>query len=199
MARVDFARWETPDAFFCRSDAMRLDAGSEKFFTDRELRHLQEAWTLGKLAGLMGADLVRLADVDPPDGFMQYRRRTVPVEVTELLDEERRRADEYKPGRVRSRLQHVSEAEIERAANMSIVWLEKRIRAKLAKDERYPPNTVLAIYHNTGLWNFESERERITTELETASRWRGTNIIGSVILFDGALYGQETVAKLQML
>jgi hypothetical protein len=184
-------------SFFRRSDAARLGAGSQKFFMDRKLRHLQEAWTLGKLGKLIGADLVRLADADPPDGFMQCLRKTVPVEVTELLDEERRRADEYKQGEARSRLQHVSEAEIERAANKNIAWLEGRIRAKLAKDERYPPNTVLAIYHNAGLWNFEPDR--VTTELETASQLKGKNIIGSIILFNGALYGQQTVAKLQVL
>jgi hypothetical protein len=68
-------------------------------------------------------------------------------------------------------------------------------RAKLANDERYPPNTVLAIYHNAGLWNFEPEK--ISNELEVASRLRRNNIIGSIILFDGTLYGQDTIAKLR--
>ena len=192
MGRADFSSWDTPESFFGRSDAARLSAGKQ-FFVDRTLRHLQEAWTLGHLGRLIGADLVRLADADPPDGFMQYLGKTIPVEVTELLDEDRRRTEEYKSGGS-APLQHVSEAEIERAEKMNVVWLERRIRAKLAKDERYPPNTILAVYHNAGLWN--SEPERITTELEAASRLQGKNIIGCIILFNDALYGQETVAKL---
>jgi len=178
VERADFISWDTPENFFGRADGARLVAGKQ-FFLDRKLRHLQEAWTLGKLGRLIGADLVKLADVDPADGFMQYVRMTIPVEVTELLDEYRRRTDEFKPGESANlRVRHVSEAEIERAADKNVEWLEARIGAKVAKDERYPPNTVLVVYHNAGLWNFEPEQ--IPADLRKAA---GISASGTVLVW----------------
>jgi hypothetical protein len=127
---------------------------------------------------------------------MQVAGRVVPVEVTVLLDPDRRWGDEFKPGgRAHQRVRQVSQDEIDRAIDENIEWLGKRIGAKIAKDHRYPVNTVLLLYHNARLWNFEPERT--TAELEAASRLRGNNIIGSVILFDGDLYGQDTMARLR--
>jgi hypothetical protein len=195
LERAAFTSWAEPTSFYERADAARLDVG-DRFFLDREVRHLQEAWVLGKAAMLIGADLVRLAGSDPPDGFVKLADKTIPMEVTELLDEGRRRTDEFKPGGMAHiPIQHVPQVEMDRAAEQNVVWLETRIGAKLAKDNGYPANTVLLIYHNTGLWNFDPERTR--AELEAASRLRGRNIIGSIILFGGVAYGKDTISSLR--
>lgn len=193
--RTDLAKWESPLTLFERAELARLQTG-KLFCVTRNTGHVREAWVLAKIGTLLGASSCRLEDADPPDGFMRMGSRIVPVEVTVLLAPERRWGDEFKPGgRAHHKIRHVSEAEIDRAIDLNVKWLEGRIGAKIAKDDRYPPGTVLALYHNAGLWNFDPERTM--DELEAASRLRSRNIIGSIILFDGALYGQDTMAKLR--
>jgi hypothetical protein len=194
--KSDFTERASPLVLFEKAELARLKIGERLFCIGSRTTHLREAWVLAKVGRLLEGTSCRLAETDPPDGFVEIEGKVVPAEVTVLLDPDRRWGDEYKLGEgARQKIRHVSEAEIERAIHKNVEWLDERIGAKIAKDDRYPANTVLLLYHNTHLWNFDPERT--TDELEAASRLRGRNIIGSIIFFDGALYGQNTIAKLR--
>ena len=146
---------------------------------------------------LIGATSCRLTDTDPPDGVIQVSGTDIPVEVTTLLDPDRRWGDEFRPGGVaHADMQELTHADIERPIAQSAKWLDDRIQEKIAIDHRYPPGTVLAIYHNADLWNFHPERTK--AELENAAQLRGKNIIGCLVLFDGAVYGEATLLKISI-
>ena len=133
----------------------------------------------------------RWTDDDRPDGYLDFEYRPpIPIEITELVQKGRRRGDEDATATVVQ-----SQTEPEAAVECNRAWLEERIRSKLAKDDLYPRGTMLLIYHNSSLYNFDSERARI--ELEDASIMSGENIVGSMILKGEEVYGRRTIERIR--
>jgi hypothetical protein len=128
---------------------------------------------------LISASRARLSKRDPPDGYLEFKDSgIIPVEVTERLQEGRRRGDED-----HSATKVQRQDELDAAIDQNSEWLEALIRKKLAGDHNCFPRTVLLVYHNTSLYNFDPTRTR--AELEAASQLRGNNIVGSMILYEG--------------
>jgi len=187
-----FCEWQTPDALFAEADDARRTMCDKRFYGNAT-KHLREAWVIGSIGTLLGAARARLSETDPPDGYLDLSDvGVVPVEVTERLQEGRRRGDED-----HSALRHVDQHELDAAIEHNQDWVEGLIGQKLAKDVRYPSNTVLLVYHNTDLYNWDPEKTR--AELEAASQLRGTNIVGSIILYAGTLYGRSTLSRIDVL
>jgi len=138
---------------------------------------------------LLGARGARLSEADPPDGYLDTDDIGItPVEVTERLQEGRRRGNEEPLA-----IHHQSDEELSAAIERNRDWLEALILRKLRGAERCPPNTVLLVYLNTSLYNFDPERTR--AELEAAAKLRDKNIVGSLILYEGEVYGQSALAS----
>ena len=99
MRALDFGQsWlfesRTPEELLCRVDAEKDKLGWG-FVISREAKGLREAWVLGSVARLLGASNCRLAQSDPPDGYLGFANRPpIPVEVTELIHAGRRRGTE---------------------------------------------------------------------------------------------------------
>jgi hypothetical protein len=187
-----FCGWQTPDVLFAKADEAGNAIGRERFLHGNATKHLREAWVIGRIGTLLGATRARLSRTDPPDGYLELSDiGVIPVEVTECLQEGRRRGDEDHS----AMLVHHHQDELDAAIEYNKDWVEALIRKKLAKDARCPPNTVLLVYHNTSLFNFNPEKTRV--ELEAASQLRGTNIVGSMILYEGEVYGRGTLARIE--
>lgn len=63
------------------------------------------------------------------------------------------------------------------------------IKKKIEKDYRYPPGTVLLVYHNASLFSFN--KANIARDLLAAADLRGANIVGSIILYNDTLHGNQ--------
>ena len=187
---VHLCEWQTPEQLFARANIGGLNR--EQFFCSREAKRMREAWILGRIGMLLPVLRVRLSPDDAPDGFFEIANfGTFPVEVTELLQKGRRRGvEDYSSLEV----VHQNHDELTAAIDGNAAWLGELINKKLDREHNYPPKTVLLIYHNTSLYNFDAER--VCSELESASRVRGKNIVGSLILFDGRVYGQSILERL---
>ena len=180
-----YCQWQTPQQLLDRTEADIRDIGNHAFLTQNKTKHLREAWIIGEVGKRLSTPSIRLAQDDPPDGYILLPSRSkVPIEITELLQKGRRRGDEDcnypKP---------IPGCEIKKATEDNLKWLEERIQAKLSKDDQYPCGTVLVVYHNTSLFNFDPGLTQ--NELEEASRLSGTNIIGSLIYYGDQIYGKD--------
>ena len=185
--------WREPQELLQLVEAERLRLDADKFLKSRVAKVLREAWVVGKIGSLLEVSSAMMSDNDPPDAFfMLHSGRRVPVEVTELLQGGRRRGHEDF-GDIR----HQSDAELTAALNHNDDWLEVAVTKKLKKDTTYLPETVILIYHNTALYDWGSAHKKILSEFELAARRKGVNITGSIILFDGKLYGEATIRSLQ--
>ena len=126
-SRRDLASWTQPAALFEKSDQTRLLVG-DPFYVGSKTGHLREAWVPGKIGTLVDADYCRLTDADPPDGLMDIGGGIRPVEITILLDPERRWGDEFKPGGcARLPIEHVSQAEMDRAQDKTFGGLKSEL------------------------------------------------------------------------
>lgn len=187
---AEFAAWQTPADLYAKAGAA-ADAIGDRFLNGNDTKYLREAWVVGRVGVLLNAPRARLSPTDPPDGYLDVEDiGVVPVEVTERLQEGRRRGDEDHSA---TRVQE--QEELDAAIDFNKEWVEALIRKKLAGDHNCPPKTVLLVYHNTSLYNFDSQRTR--EELEAASQLRGRNIVGSLILYEGNIYGRGTLAKVR--
>jgi hypothetical protein len=193
--RSALATWAAPRMLFAEVDAARISIG-DRFCVGARTSHLREAWTIGKTCMLIDADACCLTEKDPPDGWMRLGGREVPVEVTTLLAPDRRWGDELKSPS-KNVPQHISQAEMDFVAENNLSWLTEVIQSKIKQAHKYPAGTVLLVYHNSGLWNWDSALDRIRGEIETASTISGANIVGSLILFSGSVYGQSTLERLR--
>ena len=187
--------WLTPDDFKCRSD----DALASLTKIDTHVgKPCKEAWVLARIAILLNAISVRLEKSHHPDGWLRLDvDREVPVEVTELLQEGRKRGVEDEELDV-----YQEQAELNSAIENNEVWLKQALGKKRDKSKNYKTGTILIIYHNTSLYSLDAERnsldaERTASELEQAASYRCTNISGVLILYHGHLYGTQTIAALR--
>ena len=182
-------KWQTPTDLLAKVEEAGLTMGWEFVRGGDKSKYLREAWVLARGAALLGGSHVRLSQIDPPDGYLMIDNKVVAIEVTELIQKGRRRGDEAcEPVRL------ISEVEINKSIEQNEQWLKALIAKKLKSDARQEPNTILLVYHNTSLFSFDAEKTR--AELEAAALLRATNIVGSIILYEGQIYGRKTLDRL---
>jgi hypothetical protein len=144
-----FKDWRSPSDAFRRADELRLRLGAVRFFT-RPGDWLREVWTLSRLGIAIGADGVRLAQADPPDGYLRHRRAEYPVEVTEAGD----RFFERKKERMGAYL--AGQAVLARAQREFPSWVTDAWRKKVANEnkktqKKAPAGTALVVHLNSML------------------------------------------------
>jgi len=163
----------------------------EKFLSERQYKIYREAWVAAKIGLLIGSCELKMVGNDPPDAYLKRGPgREIPLEITELLQSGRRRGNEKKEGTV-----EIPGAQLAAAEEQNSIWLENRIHAKFSKDLKYPNGTVLVVYHNTDLFPFDPQR--VSSELEAAATLASTNIMGSVIFYNGRIYGKRAIGLLR--
>ena len=189
MNATALQRWQTPHDLLAQTEAAFAKLG-EAAIKNRQGKAAREAYILARVGILLNADLARLECHDPPDGLLSFSNiGQVPIEITELLQEGRQRGNENDSD---LRIQH--QDELDAAVNNNERWLSERIDAKLRDAAKYPQGTILVVYHNTSLYNFDSKRT--TAELERASQNAGGNIVAVLIFYEGRLYGKDAMRML---
>jgi hypothetical protein len=184
--------WQEPQRLLEIANEARQLTDAE-FLVSRNAKVFREAWVIGKVGSIAGVHRARMSDQERPDGFFKLRNgREIPVEVTELLQEGRRRGDESFSG-----IRHQLHKELTDAVDYNGAWIEAAVTKKLNKDASYPSGTMLLIYHNTSLYDWDSARQQINNEFERAASRKGVNIIGSIISYNGRLYGEAAIRSLQ--
>ncbi|MCP3439822.1 hypothetical protein [Bradyrhizobium sp. CCGUVB14] len=137
--------WQTPEQFIAKVDEIAEGVDSEALFNRVETQFLRDAMTLATFIQYRATEGVRLAaEKDPwPDGQIGSSKAPVNVEVTEVLEEGRKRGDEYKnDGKAVD-----GDAEDWRRRALDIpVQLEKAIKRK--KNKGYGKQCKLVIYVN---------------------------------------------------
>ena len=182
--------WQSPSQLYAQADAA-IDSINLAQLDSNPAKPFKESWVIGRAGSILGAKRARWTDEDQPDGYLDFGSSgPIPIEVTEQLHEGRRRGDEDATATM---IQY--QVELDAAIECNRTWLEGRVTAKLAKDHLYPRGTVLLIYHNSSLYNFDPERTR--SELEDVSMLSRGNIVGSLILKGEEVYGRRTIERIR--
>ncbi|MCG2626666.1 hypothetical protein L6654_08530 [Bradyrhizobium sp. WYCCWR 13023] len=137
--------WQTPEQFISKVDEIADAVDSEVLFNRNETQFLRDAMVLATFVRYRTVEKVRLAnEKDPwPDGFIGMPKDPVNIEVTEVLEEGRKRGDEYKNDA--KPLDGDAEDWRRRALDIP-VQLEKAIKRK--KKKGYGKKCKLVIYLN---------------------------------------------------
>ncbi|AWL96807.1 hypothetical protein [Bradyrhizobium ottawaense] len=137
--------WQTPEQFKAKIDALADAVDSEALFNRNETQFLRDAMTLETFTRYRATEQVRLASANDqwPDGFIGTPKEPVNIEVTEVMEEGRKRGDEYKEGA--QPLDGNAEDWRRRALDIP-VQLEKAIKRK--KNKGYGKKCKLVIYLN---------------------------------------------------
>ena len=172
LARKEKAKWKTifqkfmsPRACLSMVSDLREEIGSN-FHVQSGLEFVREAWILGMYGAKIGADEVRIFSESNYDGEVVCAENRNRVEITEIMDANRRRREEYHQpdGSLEEIDQEVAEAELLAFPG----HFRKCVSIKVGKD--YPEGVGLLIYLNTILSLFyKSEvREIIEREVKPA-------------------------------
>ena len=143
--RTALERWQTPAEFTAKIDELADLVESEPLFNLTGVQFLLDAMILGMFAEYRPTESIRLAGEKDqwPDGYTGTEKTPVNVEVTEVLEEGRKRGQEY-----RNDAQPLDgNAEDWRKRAQAIPGqLEKAIKRK--KQKGYGKNCTLVIYLN---------------------------------------------------
>jgi hypothetical protein len=97
-SRRELSRWQSPDDFTAKVDALDEKIKSSELFNIPQLGFFRDAWVLASFARHKPARKVRLAGPreEWPDGQVELLGKILNVEITEADVPGRRRGDEYK-------------------------------------------------------------------------------------------------------
>ncbi|MGY4255302.1 hypothetical protein ACVI1L_002370 [Bradyrhizobium sp. USDA 4516] len=149
--------WQTPEQFKKKIDELADAVDSEALFNRNETQFLRDAMALETFTRCRTTEKVRLAQPSDqwPDGQIGTPEQPINIEVTEVMEEGRKRGDEYKDGA--KPLDGDAENWRRRALDIP-VQLEKAIKRK--KNKGYGKKCKLVIYlnmSNYGLLQKETE------------------------------------------
>jgi hypothetical protein len=143
--RNELTRWQTPKEFAAKVEELAGPIKSEHLFNDPAAQFLLDAIPIAEFTKLRRTDFVRLSDQRDqwPDGQVGTPKLPVNVEVTEVLEEGRRRGDEYRnDGQAKT-----SNVEDWRKCAEAIpALLENGIQRKVGKG--YDKDFILLVYLN---------------------------------------------------
>jgi hypothetical protein len=111
-AHVDLAQWRSAAEFAARVAQLAEQVPSHKLLRSPEFNFLTEALALAEFLKLHPVDEVRLADLNAqhPDAFVRIGGKVIELEITEALNADRKRGDEYREDA--PKLVHVSQEEM---------------------------------------------------------------------------------------
>ncbi|MCC8937930.1 hypothetical protein H8A97_22960 [Bradyrhizobium sp. Arg62] len=143
--RKSLEAWRTPEQFKAKIDELADAVDSEALFNRNETQFLRDAMTLETFIRYRTTENVRLAQASDqwPDGQIGCPEQPINIEVTEVLEEGRKRGNEYKDGA--KPLDGDAEDWRRRALDIP-VQLEKAIKRK--KKKGYGKKCKLVIYLN---------------------------------------------------
>ncbi|MBR0749447.1 hypothetical protein JQ582_36540 [Bradyrhizobium japonicum] len=137
--------WQTPEQFKAKIDELADAVASEALFNRNETQFLRDAMIIETFTRYRATEKVRLAKAADqwPDGQTGTPEQPINIEVTEVMEEGRKRGDEYKEGA--KPLDGNAEDWRRRALDIP-VQLEKAIKRK--KHKGYGKNCKLVVYLN---------------------------------------------------
>jgi hypothetical protein len=96
--RADLERWQTPDEFIAKVNELADLVESEPLFNLTTVGFLRDAMVLGEFTKFRPTEKVRLAAEKDrwPDGQIGTEQNPINIEVTEVLEEGRKRGEEYR-------------------------------------------------------------------------------------------------------
>lgn len=130
--RTALERWQTPAEFIAKVEELAAPTKSDKLFNRAEASFLLDAMVLAEFVKFRPTEQVHLVGQSAqwPDGQTGSPKAPVNIEITEVLEEGRRRGDEYREGKETEK----ETAEDWRARALAIPGqLEKAIERKIAK------------------------------------------------------------------
>ncbi len=147
-ARKALARWQTPEEFEAKVKSFSSLVKSSTLFNKANACFLLDAIPIAEFARYRALQFVRLAEQHERVNDGQFRDssgQTVNIEVTEVMEPERRRGDEYRCGS--SNLTH---SEFEPNLGKAVAGsLASRVEAKAKKAETtYTTRPLLLVYIN---------------------------------------------------
>ncbi len=133
----------------------------DEFFIQAGLQFLREAYTAQAIGKALNVTKVRLCtENNNPDFELEVNGIIWPFEVTEVLDRNRKRGDEYKRKKFAKGKIHCIDNRLFRSDTAT----EALKNASIKKSKKaYPPNTNLAIYFNN-YWPYPDQFENIFTD-----------------------------------
>lgn len=168
LSRKEKAQWKTVfqrfmsprDCLSMVSD-LREKIGSN-FHVQSGLEFVREAWILGMYGSEIGADQVRIYPESNYDGEVMSGEDRIRVEITEIMDANRRRGDEYRQGN--GGFEEIDEETSEAELLAFPRHFRQCVSNKVGKD--YPEGVGLLIYLNTILSLFHKSEIRHIVERE---------------------------------
>ena len=188
LSRKEKAKWKTVFQKFmsprdCLSmvTELREQIGSN-FHVQSGLEFVREAWILGMYGSKIGADEVRIYPESNYDGEVMSGENRSRVEVTEIMDANRRRGEEYRQRN--DSLEEIDEETAQAELRVFPGHFRRCISNKVGKN--YPEGVGLLIYLNTILSLFHKSeiRQIIEREVKPALRKFG---------FVDVLWGDEVI------
>jgi hypothetical protein len=137
--------WQTPAEFTAKVEKLAESVKSDKLFNQSPMGFLLDAMVLAELTKFRPVEQVRLVDQKQqwPDGQIGTPQNPVDVEITEVLEEGRRRGDEYRND---GQPQDGTADDWRKRAEAIPEQLEEAIQRKIRKG--YAQKCVLVIYLN---------------------------------------------------
>jgi hypothetical protein len=145
--RTALERWQTPAAFIAKVEELGERVKSDKLFNLTTVKFLLDAMVLAEFVMFRPTENVRLVEQKErwPDGQTGTPQNPIDIEITEVLEDGRRRGDEYR----NHQQPRDGTAEDWRKRALAIPeQLEKAIKRKISKG--YARKCVLVIYLNMG-------------------------------------------------
>jgi hypothetical protein len=142
-AHGDLAQWRSPADFIARVIEVQRTVRSGDLFHSRDFNFLTEALALSEFVELYAVEKVRLNSPSEqhPDAFICLNGEAVDVEITEVLNQGRRRGKEYREREVTVR--HSSSEELEARR----VEIEPAVTTAISrKVDRGNHNGLLLVY-----------------------------------------------------
>ncbi len=160
-AKVWFECWREPSTFSDQLSQVRPLLNKGRFLYVREGKWYREAWALNAYSKFCSFDAIRLNHDDPPDAFAKHGKTEIPIEITEVMEPERRPAAFYRQSSSKISLDPV-ENWIKRAEELPGA-LEASIKRKSRNS--YPANTELLIYLN--IQEFGIRQKKIESQISS--------------------------------
>jgi hypothetical protein len=154
-----FEEWRDPAIFFKTAKNSHDIIGLPDLFLKRRWNYVLEAWAAGVFAELVGKRndiMVRLGGTESqPDFYLFFRINEMPFELTELLEADRRRGDEYR------KLEEESAKFVLFDPDVTYDEFISQIEVALGKkaEKRCNPKRHLLLYNNVPI--FKSLKEKL--------------------------------------
>jgi hypothetical protein len=181
--RAALERWQTPAEFRAKVEELAEPIKSEPLFNRTKVRFLMDAMALAEFVKLRPTQQVHLVEEKEqwPDGQMGTPQSPLDIEITEVLEEGRKRGEEYRKDGLP---QDGTAEDWYRRALAIPEQLEKAIERKVRKS--YPEKCTLLVYLNMstyGILRKETEAAIAAIKAKYANDFREICVLWQEKLF----------------